>query len=242
MARVKGMSIGYYIMPSDYNKTKLLRNAVIKFGSEGFHVLVELDRMILNSVNGYYAPNNEITLFQLQQITGVGRTVIQTILTYAISKGYYNNKLALDNEYKILTNENLINIFLKHAKTRKGLAVVLNRIRKLSEYSGLKVKLPIKKESKEIDKIAIVSNEEKNIFEKKKDTEYIIKNKATKILFDNFLIKKEDIESIDSTISQIKKTHSNINTFFKFKIGKINNDYINGKINDMKLYLLDLYN
>ena len=245
MGRVRALSISDYIMPSDYLKTKFLIKVVTKFGSEGFHLIIELNRMILNSDHGYFAKNNDETLFKLQTITGISRNQIQAILTYAFGHDYYFSKLALNKDYLMITNKDIINMFLKHAKTRKGMARAKTNIKKISNLLNVKfdelVKQEAKEKIKEQVKLLQYTDLEKENLKKNTYTKYNIRNKATKILLDECIIKKEQAKEVDEIIDEIKKKRGNINTFFKFRIPKIRTDYISGNIIDLKCYLFELF-
>lgn len=254
MARVRGMSIGYYPIPSDYNKTKSLKKAVMKYGSEGFHILIELDRLILNSEHGFYIENDDSTIFKLQQITGVDRKTIISILAFSISIDYYNKILATTKERKIFTNSYLMKTFLAHTKKRKGLPTALNNLEKLATLGNIKITIKKKKTKEESitpkpvssitkedpikqeETLTTIEEQPKHIY-----TKYKIQNKTTYLLLKENIISLDEAQKVDLLINDLKQKHRTINTFFKFKIPQINRDYLDGKIFDIGFYLKQLY-
>ena len=189
--------------------------------------------------------NDDETLFKLQTITGISRNQIQIILAYAYNQKYYFSDLALNKDFLIITNKDIINQFLKHAKTRKGIARAKTNIKKISNHLNIKFDELVKQEEKEKLKDSVkklqMMNEKNKIQTKSTYTKYNMRNKATKILFNEFIIKKEDAELVDNVVYEIKKKRGNINTFFKLKMPKIRNDFISGNICNIELYLKELF-
>lgn len=126
MANYKGMTIPTYKIPSDSKKTPFLRKITIDYGSEGFNVIVNLDRYILSGRYGYYVINSDDLLYDLRKITDVSSKATKEIVRFAIEKNYYNK--AIFDEYNIITNLDLVKTFIKECKNRKGFKSELKKI------------------------------------------------------------------------------------------------------------------
>ena len=143
MANYKGMSIPNYKIPSDSKKTTFLRNITLHYGSDGFSVIVNLDRLILSGRYGYYIVNNNDFLYDLREITGVSTKLTKEIIRFASDNNYYNKELF--TRYNIITSKSLIKIFIKECKNRKGFKDEIKKICKMCNIEESQL-LPKKRE------------------------------------------------------------------------------------------------
>ena len=150
MANYKGLSIPTYKMPSDSKKTPFLRDITLNYGSDGFCIIVNMDRLILSGRYGYYINNTKDCLFDLREITGISTQKIKEIIKYAVEEGYYSKKAII--KYDIITNLNLAKNFVKECKNRKGFKTELNRICGIFDLKEEEL-LPKKREHYNIDNL-----------------------------------------------------------------------------------------